>query len=401
MEEKRYDSQGNELWTGEYERVDGRYMYRYTQLDGEVKYAYAQRLQQLRLKEAKISCKHSVNILLGMRQVTLNNQYELWIASKVDIRENTRQDYRYMYETYVREGFGKRNIEDITTLDIKNFYIQLMHNQRLTVETISHLQNIIFQIFQMAKDSNMILTNPAERATKQFVRKRSKHTSGKKGLSKAEREAFVTYLEEKADFKRWYSVFFFMMYTGLRVGELCCLRWQDIDFKKKVLYVNHAMSYYRAGRGKATYHIGAPKTPASYRMIPLSQKVMQALEWEKKYQEENGILCKSEVDGFTDFVFLNRFGKHFDQTSLNRALKRIVLSYNVEAESDGEEHAIMLPHITNHILRHTCARMLCEAGVNPKVVQRIMGHSDIETTMMIYTEVGDEYIWEEYVNKLF
>ena len=119
-------------------------------------------------------------------------------------------------------------------------------------------------------------------------------------------------------------------------------------------------------------------------MLP---KVKEAFLKEKAYQEEVGICCKAEVDGFSNFIFVNRFGSVQHQGTLNKALKRIIRDCNYELidKSSGNE-ITMLPDFSNHSLRHTFTTRMCEAGVNIKAMQDILGHADVETTLGIYAD---------------
>ena len=195
MNTMRVDSRGKQLWKGEYERKDGRYEYRYVDRMGVQKSEYAVPLKQLRITEAKLAYKEGLSILRDMKDVTLNAQFELWIAGKYNLRENTRQDYIYTYDTYVRNSLGKENVDEITTFDIKSHYVSLMMSRCISVETIAHIQNIVFQVFESAKECNLILSNPASRATKEFVRTHSKHISTRTGLSKQQAERFLLFLK--------------------------------------------------------------------------------------------------------------------------------------------------------------------------------------------------------------
>ena len=121
---------------------------------------------------------------------------------------------------------------------------------------------------------------------------------------------------------------------------------------------------------------------------------------ERAYQKEAGLRCSVEVDGYSDFVFLNRFGSVITQASVNRALRRVVFLFNNSNLTDDDGQMVVLPSITSHSLRHTFANILCENNVNIKVIQKLMGQSDIETTMNIYTEVSERMAFEEYKRKL-
>lgn len=110
---------------------------------------------------------------------------------------------------------------------------------------------------------------------------------------------------------------------------------------------------------------------------------------EREYQQEAGLESVSRVDGYSDFIFVNREGTHQNQGSLNKALRRIIRDCNDEVlQKHGiESNPVLLPHFSCHILRHTFATRLCESGVNIKVIQDVLGHADIETTMNIYIDV--------------
>ena len=111
------------------------------------------------------------------------------------------------------------------------------------------------------------------------------------------------------------------------------------------------------------------------------------------YQQENGLVSTREIDGYSNFVFLDRFGTTYIQHNLDRALERIIKQYNEYARDLIEKKhsdVVMLPHFTCHNLRHTFCTRLCENETNIKVIQSIMGHVDIKTTMNIYAEVSEK-----------
>ena len=122
-------------------------------------------------------------------------------------------------------------------------------------------------------------------------------------------------------------------------------------------------------------------------MVP---KVIDALQEVKEYQYLNDIVCNVEIDGYTDFVFLNRFGNVFIEYNLDRALSRIIDAYNESIIATDKKDAVILPRFTCHVLRHTFCSRFCENETNIKVIQSIMGHVDIQTTMNIYAEISEE-----------
>ena len=118
--------------------------------------------------------------------------------------------------------------------------------------------------------------------------------------------------------------------------------------------------------------------------------VYQVLKDEYERQSEEGF-CEEFVDGMTNFVFTNRFGMPHNPAAVNRAIKRIVETHNAEEEVKARRQRrepIMIPKFSNHILRHTFASRFCENETNIKVIQEVMGHADVSTTMNIYAEVN-------------
>ena len=194
----------------------------------------------------------------------------------------------------------------------------------------------------------------------------------------------------------------------MRVGELTGLRWEDVDFEENTISVNHTLVYFSRGKQNGcAFAVNTPKTEAGKRTIPMLPKVKEAFLKEKAYQEEVGICCKAEVDGFSNFIFVNRFGNVQHQGTLNKALKRIIRDCNYELldKSSGNE-ITMLPDFSNHSLRHTFTTRMCEASVNIKAMQDILGHADVETTLGIYADAtkdlkSKEMIgFEEYFKQL-
>lgn len=124
--------------------------------------------------------------------------------------------------------------------------------------------------------------------------------------------------------------------------------------------------------------------------------VKEAFLMEKERQELLDIHCEAVVDGYTDFIFLNRFGQPQHQATLNKAIRRIIRDCNDEQLLKDENAKVLLPHFSCHSLRHTFTTRMCEAGVNVKVIQDTLGHKDISTTLNIYTDVTKELRRSEF-----
>ena len=197
-----------------------------------------------------------------------------------------------------------------------------------------------------------------------------------------------------------YPIFAVLIGTGLRVGEATGLRWCDIDLEEGIIDVNHTLVYYdhrtEGSKRGCYFNINTTKTPAGKRQVPMLDFVKEAFLMEKERQELLDIHCEAVVDGYTDFIFLNRFGQPQHQATLNKAIRRIIRDCNDEQLLKDENAKILLPHFSCHSLRHTFTTRMCEAGVNVKVIQDTLGHKDISTTLNIYTDVTKELRRSEF-----
>lgn len=154
--------------------------------------------------------------------------------------------------------------------------------------------------------------------------------------------------------------------------------------------LNHTLVYYNHRDEKGCYFsINTPKTKAGEREIPMTEGVKQAFIMEREYQEEAQITSIGRVDGYDDFIFVNRYGDVQNQGNLNKAIRRIMRDCNDEIleKYGADSDPVLLPHFSCHILRHTFATRLCESGINLKVIQNVLGHADVSTTMNIYVDV--------------
>lgn len=192
----------------------------------------------------------------------------------------------------------------------------------------------------------------------------------------------------------------------IRDNTLFSKQWQmklDMPIKERgviIIDVNHTLVYYdhrtEGSKRGCYFNINTTKTPAGKRQVPMLDFVKEAFLMEKERQELLDIHCEAVVDGYTDFIFLNRFGQPQHQATLNKAIRRIIRDCNDEQLLKDENAKILLPHFSCHSLRHTFTTRMCEAGVNVKVIQDTLGHKDISTTLNIYTDVTKELRRSEF-----
>lgn len=384
---KRFDSNRRVLRKGESQRKNGTYDYRWVGPDGVRHAVYAPTLEELRDLEKEIVIDEHDGIKTETKKLTVNNVFDTWCDLKRGLKDNTFKNYLYMYNNYVRDNFGKNRIADIKKSDVKRFYNSLADERMLSISTIDTIHNVLHQVFDLAVDDNCIRSNPTDKMLKELKQAHDFEIKERKALTADEQRLFLDFLKRTPKYNHWYPVFAVMLGTGMRVGETVGLRWCDIYLEEGYIDVNHTLVYYSKGTGLGCkFAINTPKTKAGVRQIPMMDFVKEAFLLEKKYQEENGLTCKASVDCYTDFIFINRFGDVQNQGTLNKAIRRIIRDCNDEVLLKGEENPVLLPPFSCHSLRHTFATRMCEQGVNIKVIQDVLGHKDIETTMDVYTD---------------
>lgn len=386
---RRLDKSRITLRKGETQRQDGIYDYRWTSPDGKRHSIYASTLEELRAKEGQITVDAHDGIKTETRMVTVNEMFDLRCDLKRGIKDNTFQNYKYMYNLFIRPNFGKMRITMVKKTDVKRFYNTLADGKILKVSTIDTLHNILHQVFDMALNDNYIRLNPTDNMLKELKKAHNFSVEKRKALTIPEQELFMRFLKESTQYNHWYPIFAVMLGTGMRVGEHTGLRWCDIDFDEDLISVNHTLVFYNHGDNKGcTFSINTPKTEAGNRTIPILPSVKEALQMERKMQQEFDVKCSVSIDGYSDFIFVNRFGATQHQGTLNKAIKRIIRDCNDEVLlKSKEKDPVLLPPFSCHSLRHTFTTRAVESGMNVKVLQEVLGHKDISTTLNIYTDV--------------
>ena len=302
-----------------------------------------------------------------------------------------------MYNTFVRPKFGKLKISQVKKSDVKRFYNYLADERGLQASTIDSIHTVLHQVFDLAVDDGYIRSNPSERVLKELKQAHCFQTEKRKALTVAEQELLLDYLRNTPQYRHWYPIFAVMLGTGLRVGEATGLRWCDIDLDEGLIDVNHTLVYYSHGPQKGcSFNVNTPKTQAGERVVPMLGFVKEAFLEERENQKETGISCKASVDGYTDFIFVNRYGDTQHLGTLNKAIRRIIRDCNDAQFEKSENPEVLLPHFSCHTLRHTFTTRMCEAGVNIKVIQDALGHADVSTTLGIYADVTKDLRKDEF-----
>ena len=281
MRHVRFDSNRVRLKTGETEKTTGGYEYRWTTREGKRKSIYAPTLERLREMEVELEIDKRDGIKADVHTLTVNDCFRLWKELKRGVKDSTFKNYIYMYEMFVMPTFGKKRVTQIQKSDVKRFYNGLVDNKILSISTVDNIHNVLHQVFQVAVDDNYIRQNPTDRMLKELRIAHGHEVEKRKALTLSQQDLFLEFIKETPKYQHWYPVFYIMMNTGMRVGELTGLRWQDVDLENGVISVNHTLVYYNHQDELGTYYsINTPKTEAGIREIPMVAGVKEAFEME-------------------------------------------------------------------------------------------------------------------------
>ena len=395
-EMSRKDPKGRVLRRGEgYRKDKNLYIYQYTDPLGRAHTLYANNIVDLRKKEDEVNRDRMDSIQTYVAgRTTLNYAFDRYMVLKYDLKPTTKTNYQYMYDHFVRNTIGRRLMKDIKYSDIKYFYYQLMNENGIKPITVDNIHTVIHPVFQMGVRDGIIRTNPAAGVMREIKKSRLWDKGTRHALTVEQTKAFMDFTEKHPQYNHWLTLFTVFFGTGMRVAEVCGLRWEDVDFDKREISVNHNLVYthYYGDSGKDNFHITTPKTESGKRIVPMMDEVFEALTAEYAHQKIYGF-CKAVVDGMTGFIFSTRYGNPMSQGVINSAIKRVYTAYNDQEllkAAKEKRKPLLIPHFSCHHMRHTFCTRLCERETNIKAIQEIMGHADIQTTMNIYAEATDE-----------
>lgn len=374
MSEKRKDNRGRILRTGESQRKDGLYQYRYADILGTRHYIYDADLNKLREKEKEIRKKLDRGLDYASGKMTVSELFERYVGMKRTARENTKKTYAYFLNLLQKDTFGKMEIAKVKTLDAKKWVIKL-NDAGLSYSTLKILKTVVSGAFKMALEEDMISKNPWNFSLTSVI---SNDAKKKEILSLEQQRELLDFIENDIFGCKYYDAVVVLLGTGIRIGEFSGLTVNDVDFEKCLIKIDHQLQYYN----KTGYKIEKVKSESGNRMIPMSTTVYKSLQHtlaNKRYAE----------DEFKDYIFLNRNGRPINERVLASALRTIRKRYN-----DIHEDA-PLPNITPHSFRHMFCSNMVNANMNVKTLQYIMGHSNISITLDVYSHPDYKIVAQE------
>ena len=372
----RKDNKGRVLEKGESQRNDGTYMYRWTDLSKKRQTIYARTLNELRQKELQVT---KTEIISGVswesNKITVRELIDRYLSLK-KVRITTDQKYRYLINMLDKIQILDIPIKDIKTSLAKQDMITLS-NMGYSYGTVQNAKTLLKPAFQMAVEDDYIVKNPFLFTLSNIIENDSKQRFS---MSEEEVSHYIEFISNHGWFRHIYDDVVILLNTGMRVSELYGLTFKDVDLKNRRINVNKQLH-----RIEGKYVVLPPKSKAGNRILAMNDATRRAF-----MHKRTEVRPKVEyaIDGYTGFVFINHLG--FPKTRRNlEGSMREVRKKHIELGL-GE-----LPQITPHVLRHTfCSRMV-EKGMNVKTLQLVMGHSDISTTLDVYTHKKPDDVAKE------
>ena len=306
--------------------------------------------------------------------VTLGEWYEYWLDTYM--KDTVKQSTYASYRSYLNKYFcvlGKILLKKLEPHTLQEFYNYKFREEGLSPKTLRNYHMALHKCLQQAVKEHLLVYNPCDAVTL---------PSGEKPeisvFTNDQQRALV-----QASYRHRYGVFIRLdLCTGLRMGELLALKWEDIDFSTSQLHVRRTinrLAKYEAhdGENKTEIVFGTPKTKNSRRTIPLTRTMADELARWKQQQAQDKIRAG---DKYTDdgFIVTNEFGHYFEQKTFKDYYDRLL--------EDAD-----IGHFTFHALRHTFATRALERGMDYKTLSAILGHYSVAFTMGTYVHSMDEH----------
>lgn len=367
---------GKELGKGICQREDGLYQARFTNRFGKRQVIYDKTYNgiQKKLREAKVADDSAVNVV--STNMTLDEWYEKWMDTcKINCRNNTKDTYARHYKR-VKDALGWRKLNSLNLVVMQ----EAINNLRTDNER-KNSKKILVDMLDKAVATDLIPKNVARQITTDYTREEKKP---RRVLSVDETDIFLA----EAVNAFYYNLFVVALETGMRIGELSGLQWEDIDFRNKVIHVRHSLTYFSNSEGKYVFELHPTKTRKGLRVIPLTTKAVTALQRQRFVKQAliNG--GKEPLEGYENLVFVtknNRPTTEFLVTECINGIIRRIHKNNPE---------LVFEKFTPHCFRHTFATRYLEAEVPLKTVSALLGHTQLQLTTDLYMHVTQESLFK-------
>lgn len=356
------DLKGKELGVNLSQRKDKKYLARFTDKSGKRHAFVSVSLMECKKWLADTIYDYETTDLLGNeKNISVQAWYEYWIDFKTKtIKPTSVQQYKNEWEYYLKPIIGKMLMKDVKVQHCQ-MILNKMAESGKTKKTITTVKGSYINFFTMAIDYGILDKNPMSKAN----HKMGKESRKRVAMTIEEQKKFL----QSAMGTSYELIFRFLLQTGLRISELIGLKWCDIDFDKRILTVNRQLRR----ENNIGWSYSEPKSKYSNRDIVLTDEAIRILKIQKEFNKSLKVILIE----WSEIVFLSKKGMPTCSDTIDNDIKRICRINN-------------LKNISCHVMRHTFATRCIEAGMNPKTLQKLMGHSNLAITMDLYVTVTDE-----------
>ncbi|MEE3468439.1 MAG: site-specific integrase [Eubacterium sp.] len=336
---------------------------------------------------------------------TLNRWFEIWLDTykRGRVKPTTIDTYTALYNRHIRNSIGDHYLEEFHPIHIQKLYNDFL-NKGYSAKYLSTLHALMNSLFKTALANDLVPVNPCS-----FVDRPSIETPDRRILSRDEHMLLLRQLRTPR-FRHIEPTIITLLGTGLRIGELLGLRWEDVHLAcdyptlrveegqpAPVSYLTVRRTLVRVKNDQtdgSQYLLQSPKTKCSLRSIPLQNSVVEALLRQRGLQlEYRHRSTWSPLPGFEGLVFAGRHGQPQWRSTVVANISTVVTTINQIEERNADRENRLATHIDRilpHAFRHTFATRCLEAGIPPKVVQHWLGHASIKMTLDLYTHVSKD-----------
>lgn len=376
---KRRDHKGRILKTGESQRADLIYQYRYTDIRGKRHCIYNSDLKALREEEKRIQVQLTMGIDYAGGSITVWDLCKRYTDLKrTGVKRSTQLTFDKTLRQLDNSDIGHKMIRDLKMSEVKQWFVELTM-RGLSRSTLKQIRGIMRPAYEMALQEDVVHKNPFN-FTIDFVPDNSK---AREALTRDQQQKLLEFARTDPKSMHHYDLIVVLLGTGMRAGELCGLTFDDLDFENRRIYVRRQLLRHPNG-GR---YIETPKSKHSIRTLPMSDDVYHSLKHAIEVRAKLDV--EPVVDGISGFLFLNSWNGPQFNMHISKAVWTTIDRYN-------RKHEDQLPHATAHHLRHSFCTNLIDAGMNPKNVQYLMGHASITVTMNVYAHSNSDKAAQDF-----